>query len=164
MERQRLARCLSTAEQISSTSATVFPELCYQVAGPALPSRATRHQLWCTSLDKLSITTTIDPGQYISRINHNQLYFPNNLNYFHSPEVQGKIYLPTAPAVVERNYTLVNSTGEFFYNHINTDGKTFVMGIQTSVPTDSGDYWTLSDRTLTATCGINIDGFCQWWL
>ena len=43
MKRQRLMRCPLTAEQYTAPSATVFPESCYQVAGLALPTSATRH-------------------------------------------------------------------------------------------------------------------------
>ena len=118
----------------------------------------------CTDIDKLVVTTVVDPGQFATRVTLNQLYFPNQLGYFSSPEIKGRIYLPTAPAAAERIYTIVNPTGEFYCGHVNTDGKTFIMGFRVSVPTDGGDYWTVVPRTRTATCASTIAGFCQWWV
>ena len=116
----------------------------------------------CQDIDKLVVTTVVDPGQFATRVTRNQLYFPSEMGHFSSPEITGKIYLPSAPAAAERRYTIVNNTGEFFYPHPDAVGTTFIMGFKVATPTDSGENRVVKPRTLTAICGTGIDGVCQW--
>jgi len=118
----------------------------------------------CTLTDRRSLRTTITPYQNRVRIEQQPSYSPNN-GGISTPQITGKIYIPSAPA---RGTNTVNVGTVFTTWYIDTpnlwtNGTKIIVGIEQRADTRTGEQAGLY-RTLTATCFPAPKSYCAWYV